>query len=287
MLQSMKAITAATVLAVADATNLALTWRDCGGAAKISSVSPKSVPLGVSTEITGTGTTPVGVNGGNFHATVKAGWIPLASCSGPLGPSKKCSLPLGAGSLTLEPIALPIAVGTASISLSVDLAASLPAQLASTTTHVTATSSEGQKVVCLDVYLRDSMVAAVPDVSGGGCTAADKAAVNAAGGGDSAGSFPVDTEECAKAALSIFKGIDPNKFDSCLTGRVAISKSCAQCYWKAAQYGFEKCKFSCLSSWCSSACLSCSAEGAKKADQCAGFTSTSKPVPCDFEGAVV
>jgi len=56
----------------------------------------------------------------------------------------------------LEPIALPIAVGTASISLSVDLAASLPAQLASTTTHVTATSSDGQGMVCMDVYLKDA-----------------------------------------------------------------------------------------------------------------------------------
>merc|ERR1712224_846621 len=130
---------ATTLFAAANATNLALTWSDCGGAAKITSVTPSSVPLGTKTEITGTGNTPVTVTGGSFAATVKAGWIPLASCKGPLGPAKTCTLPLGAGSLTLEPIALPIAVGTASISLSVSLAASLPAQLASTTTHVTAT----------------------------------------------------------------------------------------------------------------------------------------------------
>merc|ERR1712224_922658 len=130
---------ATTLFAAANATNLALTWSDCGGAAKITSVTPSSVPLSTKTEITGTGNTPVTVTGGSFAATVKAGWIPLASCKGPLGPAKTCTLPLGAGSLTLEKIALPIQAGQASISLSVDLSASLPAQLASTTTHVTAT----------------------------------------------------------------------------------------------------------------------------------------------------
>merc|ERR1711937_268687 len=96
---------------------------------------------GTSTEITGTGTTPVAVTGGNFAATVKAGWIPLASCSGPIGPAKTCTLPLGAGSLTLNAVPLPMPVGPAAISLTVNLAASLPAQLASTTTHATATDT--------------------------------------------------------------------------------------------------------------------------------------------------
>merc|ERR1712038_2079342 len=101
------------------------------------SVVPSSIPLGASTTITGSGTSSVTVSGGNFAATVKAGWIPLASCSGPLGPAKTCTLPLGAGSLTLNAITLPIGPGAASISIAVNLAASLPAQLASTTTHTT------------------------------------------------------------------------------------------------------------------------------------------------------
>lgn len=282
----MKAVVATTLFAATNATNLALTWRDCGGVAKISSVTPSSVPLGKSTEITGTGKTPVTVNGGNFAATVKAGWIPLASCSGPLGPAKTCSLPLGAGSLTLEPISLPIQAGTASISLSVHLAASLPAQLASTTTHVTANSNDGQKMICLDVYLKDG-ASDLLEQSGGACSAADQAAINARGGGDEAGHFPSDTEECSKGALNFFKGIEKEKFDACLTGRVKISSACAGCYWEAAQYGFENCKFSCLQSWCSSTCLKCTKPGSTRADQCAGFVSTSQPVACDSANAVV
>merc|ERR1712224_220152 len=108
-------------------------------------------------KITGSGTSSVAVSGGNFAATVKAGWIPLASCSGTLGPSKTCTLPLGAGSLTLDAVPLPIAVGPAAISLKVALAASLPAQLASTTTHATATSTSGQGLVCLDIDLKAAL----------------------------------------------------------------------------------------------------------------------------------
>merc|ERR1712110_1302895 len=138
-------------------TNLALTWSDCGGLAKINSVTPSSVTLGASTKITGSGTSPVTVSSGTFAANVKAGWIPLASCSGPIGPPKTCTLPLGAGSLTLNPIALPINPGPASISMNIQLAASLPATLAQTTTHVTATSGSGQGLVCLDVHLKNGV----------------------------------------------------------------------------------------------------------------------------------
>merc|ERR1711937_520085 len=112
---------------------------------------------GTSTEITGSGTSPITVSSGTFAATVKAGWIPLASCSGPIGPVKTCTLPLGAGSLTLNQVDLPIQPGPAAISLTVSLAASLPAQLASTTTHATATSGSGQKLVCLDIFLKDAL----------------------------------------------------------------------------------------------------------------------------------
>lgn len=170
----MKAFSAATVFVTATAaeaplTNLALTWNDCGGVAKIDTVAPSTVPLGTATKITGSGTSPVKVTGGRFDATVKAGWIPLASCSGPLGPSKVCTLPLGAGSLTLDAIPLPIGPGPASISLTVELSANLPAQLASTTTHATALNEGNQKMVCIDVHLKAGMkdeITTVPVTSG-------------------------------------------------------------------------------------------------------------------------
>jgi len=244
----------------------------------------------------------VAVTGGNFAATVKAGWIPLASCSGPIGPVKTCTLPLGAGSLTLNQVDLPIQPGPAAISLTVSLAASLPAQLASTTTHATATSTSGQKMVCLDIFLKDALDAMAtpwqvgadsaatrrrPSPAAGGCSAADQAKINARGGGDAEGHFPKDTEECSRKCLSFFYGIEVKCFDKCLVEKLQISSGCAHCYWEAAEYGFENCKFACMDSWCSSGCLKCTAPGGSKADACAGFHSTSQPVSCDEDNAVV
>jgi len=283
----MKAVVASSVFVAVTTADLALTWKDCGGLAQIKSVTPSSVPLGVKTTLTGSGTSPVKVTGGRFDATVKAGWIPLASCSGPLGPAKTCNLPLGAGSLTLDPVALPIGPGDATISLTVELAASLPAQLAATTTHATAMNTGNQKIVCLDVYLKNGMIEETPSLSGGACSPDDRAKIQTAGGGDNPGSFPAGAVDCAKGSLNFFKGIDQAKYDACLTNKFQISSACAGCYWQSAQYGFENCKFSCMASWCSSKCLECSKPGAEKTNACAGYESPSVPVPCDSVNVAV
>jgi len=296
----MKAVSITAIVAVASAaeapqTSLALTWNDCGSkGGKITGVTPSSITLGTSTTISGTGNLQVPVSAGTFAATVKAGWIPLASCNGPLGPAKTCTLPLGAGSLTLNAISLPLTVGPLAVSMNVALAASLPAQLASTTTHVTAKDNSGSASLCMDIFLKQSEVSSAlsaetmpAETMTGACSASDQSKINARGGGDGEHHFPKDSEECAREALSIFSGINPTTFQKCLTGRVPISSGCAHCYWEAAQYGFENCKWSCMSSWCSSGCLSCSKGGADKAIACAGFTSTSVPTPCDTDQAVV
>eukprot|EP00413_Alexandrium_margalefii_P001658 CAMPEP_0204512610 /NCGR_PEP_ID=MMETSP0661-20131031/1046_1 /ASSEMBLY_ACC=CAM_ASM_000606 /TAXON_ID=109239 /ORGANISM="Alexandrium margalefi, Strain AMGDE01CS-322" /LENGTH=183 /DNA_ID=CAMNT_0051517735 /DNA_START=28 /DNA_END=580 /DNA_ORIENTATION=+ len=122
-----------------------------------------------------------------------------------------------------------------------------------------------------------SLLLSARRAAAGACGAGDQAAINAKGGGDDDGHFPKITSDCGHKALNIFSGIDEDKFNTCLTGEVNISKGCSDCYWKAAEYGYKSCKVSCLRGWCSKACLDC----AKGFDTvgCAGFDGPN-PTPC-------
>merc|ERR1712150_293245 len=118
----------------------------------------------------------------------------------------------------------------------------------------------------------------------GACSAADQTAINAKGGGDEDGHFPKIADDCGRKALSIFKGIDENKFNDCLTGQVTVSRGCSDCYWQAAEYGYKHCKAACLLSWCSQKCLDC-AKGFD-AQGCAGFLGPA-PTPCESANITV
>merc|ERR1711937_938404 len=133
--------------------NMHLTYKTCGGAVTVNDVEPTTIALGKKTTVTASGTTSVEVTGGNFQAHVKAGWIPIASCSGKIGPPGKCELPLGVGTLGWNAVPLPIHKGPASLSLYIDVAGSIPASLASTTTHLTATDESGKSLLCMDIDL--------------------------------------------------------------------------------------------------------------------------------------
>ena len=119
--------------------------------------------------------------------------------------------------------------------------------------------------------------AAVEAAASGACSAADQSAIAAKGGGTAAGSFPKITSDCGRQALSIFSGISEAKFNQCLEGEVAVSQGCSDCYYQAAQYGYENCKLACLRSWCSASCLQCAAKF--DADGCAGFAAPA-PTAC-------
>jgi len=129
----------------------------------------------------------------------------------------------------------------------------------------------------------DSEEALPPAPLTGACSADDQVAINAKGGGDVEGHFPKITSDCGHKALNIFKGIDEDKFNTCLTGEVSISKGCSDCYWQAAEYGYKHCKTACITSWCSKSCLEC-AKGFD-ADGCAGFSGPA-PEPCSSEEAL-
>merc|ERR1719311_324045 len=110
----MKATAAAALVASAAATDLSLTWKDCGDAgtkAKITSFSPSSITLGQKATLTGKGDLSEEVAGATFDLTMTGAIGQLLHCSGDASASKTCNLPLGTGSLTFEAMKFPIAPG--------------------------------------------------------------------------------------------------------------------------------------------------------------------------------
>merc|ERR1719219_1991678 len=110
------------------------------------------------------------------------------------------------------------------------------------------------------------------------CTADDIKLIMAAGGGDASSSFPGKCADCGSKSWSLFGGFNDSKFDTCLTGELSgLSSNCAQCFATAAHYGFDNCKTKCITSWCSSSCLSCSSGASAAVAACAGSTSLPQP----------
>jgi hypothetical protein len=109
-----------------------------------------------------------------------------------------------------------------------------------------------------------------PTYEPGGCSGDDFAKMSKAGPGNAEGSFPRTLSSCGLKAFSLWSGFLKKKMKSCIVDNLELSSSCADCYVAAGEYGVEKCKIPCISSWCSEACLSCSAEHDKNTTACAG-----------------
>jgi hypothetical protein len=149
----MKGFVASILAATASATDLKLTWSDCGDAstkAKITAFTPNSLTLGQSTTMTGTGQLSEDVTGATFDLEMN-GVIHLLSCKGDASQSKTCNLPLGAGSLTFDAMTFPIKAGSVAVKVDIKLGANLPGALASTTTKATATATNGDQLFCIDI----------------------------------------------------------------------------------------------------------------------------------------
>lgn len=149
------AIAAAALAASATANDLKLTWKDCGDASthvKISSFSPATLTLGQKTTMTGTGTLDEDVEGGDFDLEMKGMIGKLLSCKGDSSVGKTCSLPLGSGSLTFDPIKFPLKKGSGvPVSVDITLSAHLPALLANTKTTASGTTKTGDKLFCIEI----------------------------------------------------------------------------------------------------------------------------------------
>merc|ERR1711972_1015289 len=92
------------------------------------------------------------------------------------------------------------------------------------------------------------------------------------GPGTSSGTFPKKNADCGRESFSIFRGFNKGKFVSCMSG-TGLSGSCSGCFAGAAQYGTKNCKLACMSSWSSSACLSCTARYTPSLEACVGEAS--------------
>jgi hypothetical protein len=151
---SMKATAAAALVAFAAATDLSLTWKDCGGAGtktKITSFSPSSITLGQKTTMTGKGDLSEEVSSATFDLSMTGAIGQLLHCAGDASVSKTCNLPLGTGSLTFEAMKFPIASGSVPVNVDISLSSALPASLAKTKTITKATAKNGDDLFCIEI----------------------------------------------------------------------------------------------------------------------------------------
>jgi len=104
----------------------------------------------------------------------------------------------------------------------------------------------------------------------GSCSYADKRKMFALGGGNGPNGFPRLGWNCALASRSWFSW-SPSAFSSCMMNNVGLSASCVGCFIPVTQYGWDNCKFTCLASWCSHACIQCMKPAEAPGHRCVGF----------------
>jgi len=134
---------------------VSLTYEDCGDAgthAKISALTPTSVPMGRKTRITGRGILDKDIADGYFRAETFFTGGDLLSCSGDASQSQKCNLGGILGSLTFNALSFPVKKGDAAVSVDMSLNRLIPATLARTTTKVTASTKSGDKIFCMEIF---------------------------------------------------------------------------------------------------------------------------------------
>jgi len=261
----------ATLASAVAASELSLTWSDCGAKhAKTTDVQPASLTLGQETAITGTGTVDEDITGGTYDMELKAGGGLIDShFTGNNCEAKSFNLPLGLGKLNWDGVACPMKAGTAKIGFHVTLASSLPAALATSDITLNAGDQNSESLLCVKLHLAKSV-----ESTAGACSSDDQAALTDPNVvGKKAG-------DCGKKAYSIISGkFDHGKFNDCLTDSAGISAGCSECYAVSGDYGAGNCKAACLLGWCKSGCLDCVKPAQADLDTCTGFTSGSA-TPC-------
>lgn len=135
---------------------LQVTWRDCGGTTALATIdhfAPSTMPLRGTTKLTGSGTLPKDIRGGNFTMKLEAGvfGITLIDISGDICEGKKASTLLGMMHAAWDGVNCPVAAGKQDVAVSITISALIPLLAAQTTTTVVATSSEGELMFCMEV----------------------------------------------------------------------------------------------------------------------------------------
>merc|ERR1711964_885246 len=103
------------------------------------------------TTITGSGSVDETVSGGSYNVKVSAGSWNLLNHSGDVCKPDTIKLPLGTGELEWKGVECPVSVGDLAIAMDVTLSSYIPSSMAKTTIELTASASNGDKLVCLDL----------------------------------------------------------------------------------------------------------------------------------------
>jgi len=81
--------------------------------------------------------------------------------------------------------------------------------------------------------------------------------------------FAQQMADCGHSSLNWLFQWQAGEFIECAEN-TGLSNSCARCYEGSGRYGYDNCKFACLTSWCSEGCLSCTAVYNTELEQCVG-----------------
>merc|ERR1719498_1279456 len=100
--------------------------------------------------MTGTGALSEDVSGATFDLEMTGAIGTLVSCKGDASAAKTCPLPLGTGSLTFDAMTFPLKAGSIDVNVDISLSKTVPVLLQTTTTRVTSTSSNGDKLFCME-----------------------------------------------------------------------------------------------------------------------------------------
>jgi len=146
----------AALATVASAITATLDWDDCGDAdthVVITDLSPLALPVPGKTTVTAAGILDEDQEGGDFKFKATIAGVPVTSGGGDLCKGADINLPLGAGSISFQPIPCPSPAGDVSVKLDISLAASLPVQDMNSLIKidVTATSTSGDKLFCMKI----------------------------------------------------------------------------------------------------------------------------------------
>jgi len=150
--------------ALVETASVAVSVADCGGAnhlARLGDYNPKSVNTGATTDIIASGTLAGTVAGGSLNMKIEMSgfpWLTLGQVNngdfcGPVSMELR-GLGIYAGRLDWAGISCPIAAGETTIGLSLTLAGGLPANLIGTRGQLTATTTDGQALLCATTTTR-------------------------------------------------------------------------------------------------------------------------------------
>jgi hypothetical protein len=153
----MRAFTGAALVAAAsaaDAGTIKLAWSDCGDSSThghITSLAPTTVALGTKTSLAGKGSVDEAIKGATYKVDAKALGITVFSHTGDACKPDTIKLPAGAGEIVMKGFNCPMSTGDVELDLDLTLSSNIPASLARVTIDLTATSSSGDKALCVKI----------------------------------------------------------------------------------------------------------------------------------------